>query len=219
MSFKQFLKDKLIYIILMIFALITCAILLIPFKIQFIIKTYIILAPFVMFAIGFFIEYFKKRNYYNSLKSNISELEEKYLIAEIIGNPNFAEGIILKEMLCETGKAMLENVNKYKYLQQDYKEYIELWIHEIKLPISVGKMVVENNKTEATESINEELDKIDNYVEQALYYARSNAIEKDYYIKKQNIKEIVNADILKNKRSLLSNKITYISRKDGSRKQ
>ncbi len=27
---------------------------------------------------------------------------------------------------------MLENVNSYKQLQEDYKEYIELWIHEIK---------------------------------------------------------------------------------------
>ncbi len=64
---------------------------------------------------------------------------------------------------------MLENVDKYKYLQEDYKEYIELWIHEIKLPIAAGKMIIENNKSEVTESINEELDKIENYIEQALF--------------------------------------------------
>ena len=31
---------------------------------------------------------------------------------------------------------MLEHVNQYKYLTEDYKEYVELWIHEIKLPIA-----------------------------------------------------------------------------------
>ena len=41
---------------------------------------------------------------------------------------------------------MLENVNKYKYMQEDYKEYIELWIHEIKIPIATSKMIIENNK-------------------------------------------------------------------------
>lgn len=34
----------------------------------------------------------------------------------------------------------------------------------------------------------EELDKIENYIEQALFYARSNTVEKDYYIKKVNLK-------------------------------
>jgi glycosyltransferase involved in cell wall biosynthesis len=119
----------------------------------------------------------------------------------------FEEGKILKEIVQETGKSMLENVDKYKYLQEDYKEYIELWIHEIKLPIAAGKMIIENNKSEVTESINEELDKIENYIEQALFYARSNTVEKDYYIKKVNLKEIVNSSIIKNKRNLIQNKI------------
>ena len=135
------------------------------------------------------------------------ELSEKYLIAEITGNPSFEEGKLLKEIVQETGKSMLENVDRYKYLQEDYKEYIELWIHEIKLPIAAGKMIIENNKSEVTESINEELDKIENYIEQALFYARSNTVEKDYYIKKVNLKEIVNSSIIKNKRNLIQNKI------------
>ena len=41
-------------------------------------------------------------------------------------------------------------------------------------------MVIENNKNEVTKSIGEELEKIENYIEQALFYARSNTVEKDY---------------------------------------
>ena len=137
----------------------------------------------------------------------MEELEDNYLISEIINAPDFIEGKILKETLQDTGKAMIENVNKYKNLTEDYKEYIELWIHEIKTPIAASKMVIENNKTETTKSIEEELDKIENYIEQALFYARSNTVEKDYIITKTNLKEIVNLSILKNKSSLLSNKI------------
>lgn len=68
-------------------------------------------------------------------------------------------------------------------------------------------MIVENNKSEITESINEELDKIDNYTEQALFYARSNTVEKDYYIKKISLKELVNSVIIRNKKSLIQNNI------------
>lgn len=91
---------------------------------------------------------------------------------------------------------------------EDYKDYIELWIHEIKIPIAASKMVIENNKNEATKSINEELDKVENYIEQVLFYARSNTVEKDYYIKKSSLKEIVNESIKKNKNILMQEKIS-----------
>ena len=86
----------------------------------------------------------------------------------------------------------------------DYKEYIELWIHEIKIPIATGKMIIENNKSKITKSIDQELNKIDDYVEQALFYARSNNVEKDYYIKKTSLEEVVNDTLIKNK-AILSN--------------
>ena len=207
MSFREYIKDKIIYILVLLFVVVTSEILLIPFNIHKFVKVYIKVVPVIMFSICFFIGYYKKNKYYNNLKNKLEDLEEKYLIAEIIETPNFSEGKILKEVLQETGKSMLENVNEYKHLSEDYKEYIELWIHEVKMPIATVKMIIENNKNEVTESIDEELDKIENYVEQALFYARSNVSEKDYYIKKQNLKDIVNSTILKNKRSLLQNKV------------
>ncbi len=103
---------------------------------------------------------------------------------------------------------MLENVNKYKYLTEDYKEYIELWIHEIKTPIAASKLVIENNKNTVTKSIDEELLKIENYIEQTLFYARSNTVEKDYYISLSKLNEIVNESIKKNKMLLIQEKIS-----------
>lgn len=64
-------------------------------------------------------------------------------------------------------------------------------------------MVIENNKNEVTKSIDEELDKVEVYIEQALFYARSNTVEKDYYIKKVNLRDIVNESIKKNKSVLI----------------
>lgn len=207
MNFKDYLKDKIFYILTLLFIVATFKIILIPFNIHKFVKIYIKVVPVIMFSACFFIEYYKKSKYYNNLKNKLEDLEEKYLIAEIIETSDFSEGRILKEVLQETGKSMLENVNNYKHLNEEYKEYVELWIHEVKIPIATGKMIIENNKNEVTESIDEELDKIENYVEQALFYARSNVPEKDYYVKKQNLTEIINTAILKNKRSLLQNKV------------
>ena len=209
MRFKEYLKDKIIYISLLVFAVITIEIFLIPYDMQIFIKIYVAVAIIVAFLIGFLVEYYSKKNYYDTVKSRIKELQEEYLIMEVLPKADFTEANILEDVIRDIGKSMLENVNKYKYLQEDYKDFIELWIHEIKIPIAASKMIVENNKNEITESINEELDKIDNYTEQALFYARSNTVEKDYIVRKIQLKEIVNASILKNKAQLIQNKNIY----------
>lgn len=212
MRFKEYLKDKIIYISLLVFAVITIEILLIPYDMQIFIKIYVAVAIIAAFLIGFLVEYYSKKNYYDTVKSRIRELQEEYLIMEVLPKADFTEANILEDAIRDIGKSMLENVNKYKYLQEDYKDFIELWIHEIKIPIATSKMIVENNKNEITESINEELDKIDNYTEQALFYARSNTVEKDYIVRKIQLKEIVNASILKNKAQLIQNKISIYTK-------
>lgn len=208
MKFKDYLKDKIIYISLLVFAIITIEILLIPYDIHVFIRIYTALIIIIAFLIGFLLEYYSKKKFYETIKSRIEELEEKYLVMEVLPKTNFTEATILENIIKDTGKSMIENVNKYKYMQEDYKDFIELWIHEIKLPIATSKMIIENNKNEITESINEEMDKIDNYTEQALFYARSNTVEKDYIIRKNALKEIVNASILKNKNQLIQNNIS-----------
>lgn len=207
MKFSEFLKDKIIAIVLTIFLVTTVIAFLSVTKIDLFIKIYIPTAIVVVFVIVLMLEYLHKKRFYNAVKESLQELDEKYLIAETMESPTFLDGKILKNILVETDKSMIEKVNKYKYAQEEYKEYIELWIHEIKTPISASKLIAQNNKNEVTKSIDEELDKIEYYVEQALYYARSNTVEKDYCITKCNLKDIVNTVIKKNKTTLINNKI------------
>ena len=208
MDFKLFLREKASTILLLLFGLITIEIFLMAYNVGMFIKIYIPLIIIGLYMISIIIEYFKRKKFYDNLLKILEELDEKYLITEIIKTPNFLEGQIFKNSLEQIDKSMLENVNKYKYMTEDYKEYIELWIHEIKIPIAASKMVIENNKNAITKSIDEELDKVENYIEQALFYARSNTVEKDYYIRKVVLKEIVNESIKKNKSSLIQEKIS-----------
>lgn len=207
MSFWMFLKEKIVQIVLLMFAVVTIEIFLMIYSFDSFIKIYIPLIIFGLYMAGFIYEYQIKKRYYDELQKTIDELDEKYLITEIMKTPNFVEGKILKNILGQVDKSMHEQVNKYKYLQEDYKEFIELWIHEVKLPLTTSKMIIENNKNKVTRSIEEELDSIENYVEQALFYARSSAVEKDYYIRKCNLKDIVNESIKKNKTSLIEEKV------------
>ena len=231
MRFEDYIKEKMVLIIGIILALVSVEILLLAYDISILIRVYCAVIIIFVLVLAILIEYKKKRDYYNGLIKSMEELKEKYLISEIIKTPSFIEGKILKDILQDTGKSMLENVNYYKNIQEDYKEYIELWIHEVKIPIATSKMIIENNKqltrndskdlqkeeneadstiykSDILRSIDEELDKVENYTEQALFYARSNAVEKDYIINKTNLKEIVNGAILKNKTTLINEKVS-----------
>lgn len=207
MKFSEFLKEKIISFIIITLVIINIEIFLMPYSINTLIKIYIPISILFSYFLIVFIEYLKKKNFYNNLTKNLENLDKKYLIPEIIDKADFLEGKILINTLKEIEKSMAEHVNEYKFANEEYKEYIELWIHEIKTPIAVSKMIVENNPSEVTKNINEEIEKVEYFVEQALFYARSNNVEKDYIIKPVNLQKIINPVILKNKRSFISKKI------------
>lgn len=212
MKFLDFMKEKLLTIILLAFVILTIEIFFLIYDFGFSLKVYVPISIIVAYGIGIITEYKIKNNFYKETYKRLQDIDKKYLIAEVMDNPEFIEGKILLDIIRQTDKAMIENVNFYKHLQEDYKEYIELWIHEVKLPIATGKLLIENNKNEVTKSIGEELDKIENYIEQALYYARSNTVEKDYCIKRTSLQEIINSVILRNKSILLQKRIQIVIR-------
>lgn len=85
---------------------------------------------------------------------------------------------------------MNDEIGRYKRASQEYREYIETWVHEIKTPISSSRLILENNPGVITHSLGEEMDRIEDYVEQALFYCRSGAVEKDYIIRKTTLQEL-----------------------------
>lgn len=99
MRFTDFLKDKLLTISLLFFGLITIEIFLAIYPIGNFIKFYIPIILMLFYWIGISIEYFTKRKFYQNVFHTLDELEEKYLVNELIKNPNFIEGKLLKEVL------------------------------------------------------------------------------------------------------------------------
>ena len=130
-----------------------------------------------------------------------------YLLPEVVEDADFLEGKYLIQFLKEMENSMAERVKAYKKDHEEYKDYIEMWIHEVKLPIATGKMIAENHRSEAMDSMEEELQKIEDYTEQALYYARSYNVEKDYLIKEVPLQTVVAEVLKKNKKVLIAEKI------------
>lgn len=192
---------------LILFAIGTVEIFLLIYDLEMYIRIYIPLALFLSYFLGITIEYILKKKYFAKVMNQLNDLDEKYLINEVMDKAAFAEGEMFQEILRQTEKSRYENVAKYENSQKEYKEYIELWIHEIKIPIATAKLISDNNKNEFTKRISNELDSVEDYVDQALFYARSNTVEKDYIIRKTVLSEVVSEIIRKNKNALISSRV------------
>lgn len=170
---------------------------------------------FLLFCIWFFplitymlLEYIKYRKYFNNIETILENLDKKYLLPEVIDDANFMIGEKVNDILKELSRDMHENVNYYKNIQEEYREYIEMWVHEIKTPIASSKLLIENNNNEITRKINIQMDRIENFVEQVLYYSRSDEVGKDYIIKKIELSQVVKNVIKKNQRDFISKRIS-----------
>ncbi|MFQ8661257.1 MAG: sensor histidine kinase [Clostridia bacterium] len=205
MKLKDYIKDNIINITIY---LVTLIILFLFFRIlklstEAFICTYIIL--FLCGILLFFYNYNRKRKFYNELTKQLENLDKKYIITELIEKPNFLEGQIFYNSLYEINKTINEEIKKYKLSLEEFKEYIEMWVHEVKLPLS--SILLMTYKKDDISKVIEPTKRIENFVEQVLYYARSENAEKDYIIKECDLKEIISKVIKKNKEIFILEKI------------
>ena len=207
MSFIEYFKDKVIFIIINIIVLVITSYLLFGLNVSSYAIFIICILNFLA-SISFFIyDCLRKSKYYSSLLKRLDELDKKYFIGDVATEEDFLEGKILFEIISQATKSMKDDISESIRNSNDYKEYIELWVHEIKTPIATCKLLIENNDNEVTESIGEEVTKFEDYIEQVLFYARSNAVEKDYLIKEINLKKSINAVIRKNANTLIEKRV------------
>ncbi|WP_066891912.1 sensor histidine kinase [Clostridium nigeriense] len=207
MKLMDFLKERILFIIISLMILVFTSILLLALKVDFYAIVFIFLINFIGILIYHIYDYFNRKKYYNELINNLGALDKKYLISDVIDEGSFLESKILYYIINETTKSMKDDISYLRINNKEYREYIELWVHEIKTPIASSKLLIENNKSELTESIGEDLSKVESYIEQALFYARSNTLEKDYIIKELDLKSVVNKVIRRNSKVLIEKKI------------
>lgn len=203
MNNKQYFKDKAYLIISSI--IIYFLIISFLFAVNTNRPAIVVVSIMFWFLIIFILlkEYHRRNTYYRELEASLASLDQKFLLTEILKEPSFLDGQILFQTLREVDKSMCDHVNLYKNKQLDYKEYIEMWVHEIKTPLAASKLIISNNPSPITKSIDEELDKLDAFVEQALFYARSATLEKDYLIKDINLSPLLNKVIRKHSKSFI----------------
>ena len=207
MKIVDYLKDKSLYLAVNLMTFIIVATLMYFSNVSTVVIFMTWCIWFLPLLIYIIIEYIKYKKYFDNIENVLKNLDKKYLLPEVIEEPNSIIGEEVNDILKEISRDMHEQVKYYRNMQEEYREYIEMWVHEIKTPIASSKLLIENNYNGLTRKIDIQIDRIENFVEQVLYYSRSDEVGKDYIIKKVELLPLVKNVIRKNQRDFISKRI------------
>ncbi|WLD94330.1 sensor histidine kinase [Alkalihalobacillus sp. AL-G] len=212
MSILQYLKDKryfiYFYIILMTFI---SLMVIISISETSIVSNliYINLVSFCFACIYVLIGYFFRNSYYRKLSSLVTSGNEEMLAA--MPEPQTFQQKQYLELLKQLHNDHTRHIQKLQDEKRDHQDYIMSWIHEVKLPIAAGRLLIENSSGKTVDylvdNFEDELQKIDKYIEQALYYSRIDSFSKDYFINEIELSQVIRESIKKYSKLFINKRI------------
>lgn len=204
MTALSLLRDKLFHLLALGFGLVFTAVFLSVLGIPAAAAGFLCLVLALCGISPLLWECARKLSFYRDALGRQDALEEKYLLCELLEAPGFSEGDAYCQTARALGKSMTEQVADARRDMAEYREYIETWVHEAKTPIASARLLLENNPGPLSAPLSEELFKLDVCVEQALFYARSGAVEKDYLVKAMPLREVCAAAVKRYARPLIA---------------
>lgn len=161
---------------------------------------YILGIACMIFIVYCSFDYFRRKAFFDQLKRK-TDCDE-YIPFHDLDN-------IFDNMYVELLKAQqdkyFERLEQMELERKELQEYMTSWFHEIKTPIAVSRMIYETKGS--IESLSEEMDKIEHFIEQALYYSRINDFHKDYFIQEIDLERVVKEAIKLHTKTFLAKRI------------
>ena len=205
MRFSEYIKDKILICLLHFL----CMILLMGF---FYITGYnrnaaalILIFWWIILGIWSVTGYYRRKKYFDRAEHILENVDQRYLLGELLPASPYLEDRIYRELIRRSNKSVIERIRMLEDEQNDYRDYIESWVHEIKAPITSIQLACENHKDEVTRQIGLENQRIENDVDMVLYYARMEKVYKDYMIEETDLGKAASEILMKNKYYLISN--------------
>ncbi|WP_243441454.1 sensor histidine kinase [Clostridium arbusti] len=123
-----------------------------------------------------------------------------------------AEQRIYHDLLIKLYKDANEKVVAHNTKSIENLEFMTMWVHEIKTPIAASKLIIENSVNAPSEkvlySIEDEINKIEDFVQMTLFYLRSDDFAKDYLIHSINLNTIINDCIIREYSSITNKNLS-----------
>lgn len=102
---------------------------------------------------------------------------------------------LYRQLAIEEEQEKRRILTRYDERQKEMADYYTMWTHQIKTPIAALRLLLQNEDGSQRES--EELFKIEQYTQMALYFARLDSPSSDFLFREYNVYEIVKQAVRK----------------------
>ena len=168
------------------------------------------------------VDFARKRLFYRDLEECTDDVEHPLWITEMVDEPEYLEGELAYGALRAVAKAANDDVAAYRRQVSDYREYVETWVHEAKSPLAAAHLMLDNlaqsvpadgtGETDGVDgefwgkaaALGDELDRVEGYIEQALFFARSETLDRDYLIRAYSLDDLVGSALKANAHALIA---------------
>ncbi|KAB3530288.1 HAMP domain-containing histidine kinase, partial [Alkaliphilus pronyensis] len=214
MNFFKYLEEKryflILFIIMMLF--ITLMMIVSTNREQLVSNIlYTNLGCTFLASIYIVIGYFYHNSFYKQLNELIKSDEKEIL--EAAPKPQNYEQELHMQLLKKVHSNYMDDIEKLHNEKKEHQDFIMSWIHEVKLPITASLMLMKNSSGKTVDFLvdkfEDELHKIENYVEQALYYSRIDSFSKDYFITEISLNQVIRKSIKKHSKLFINKRINF----------
>lgn len=213
MSFFRYLKDNLrlivFYFILMIFILLVVVL----DRNNRILNSdilYLVIVSLFMFLSFLLWDYALK---FRHMKK-ITKLRAADNKAPILPKPQDYKDEVYAEVINSVYNSYLNTARNMEQEFAENSEFMTAWVHEIKTPITTSELVIGSSRCEDCtdlNSIKEEIDRINDYVEKVLYYSRSGDFSKDYIISEEGLGTLLKISVKKHSIIFIRKHINFVN--------
>ncbi|SOC16934.1 signal transduction histidine kinase [Ureibacillus xyleni] len=148
------------------------------------------------------VRYFLRQNYLNRITQLPTSMEDA-----LQKNAKTFEYIETERYLHELYRVYQQEVQSLYASQNRQDKFLNQWIHQMKTPVSVLELLLQEDGPLDHTSVREEVDRIKRGLELVLMNARLEKFEEDMQVEQVSLKDIVLATINENKRLFITNRV------------
>lgn len=189
-TFGAFLKDKALFLLaatlLLVFITIVLSVLTVSLSAIIVIDLVVAVGALCYLAL----EYARDASFWRVLTETADSLEKSAYFVDLVEDPKTLHGKIAHESAKSVVNADNTEIATLRKTLRMNREYIELWVHEAKTPLAAAKLVTKRMQGKDALVLRRELERMGDLIEQALFSARMESLDRDYLIREISLADV-----------------------------
>lgn len=189
-TFAAYVKDKASFLVMtaLMIAFLTGSLIVQAVSIAGIVTldASIVIGVIVYLAFG----YSREARFWRALAECANALEKSSYFGDLAEEPKSLRERIAYACALAIVNADRDEIASLHTAVRENSEYIGLWVHEVKTPLAAAKLIARRMQGRDALALRRELERMNDLIEQALFAARMEALDRDYLIHEVNLSDI-----------------------------